>query len=80
MKKVDIWRWIERAVLIGALAGTLLSKRADKATYEVKLNILIENDAKQEIYIDNQNIINGKFIILYDHFITGPGARPTEGP
>jgi hypothetical protein len=79
MKKVDIWRWIERAVLIGAVAGTLLSKRADKATYETKLNTLIENDEKRTEYWNNQNTINGKFIILYDYFITG-GPGPTESP
>lgn len=74
------WQWIERGIyLISIIIGVLLFLRdeaKDDALIETKLNILIENDEKQETYIERQNEINGKFVILYDYFINSdkPGT------
>ena len=73
------WHWIERAVwVIGIIVTVLVSYKSNAkkdAIIETQLNILIKNDEKQETYINRQNEINGKFLILYDHFIHGgPGT------
>jgi len=73
------WTWIERAVwALGIIITVLVSYKSNAkkdAIIETQLNILIESDEKQETYIERQNEINGKFLILYDYFIHGgPGA------
>ena len=63
------------ATLVVAVLLWWRDEAKDQAVLETKLNVLIENDEKQEEYIDRQNEINGKFLILYDYFITGPGTE-----
>ena len=75
MKQADIWRWVERGISILAILAMFVAWRVDQAQWKTIVNNLIENDEKQEEYIKNQNEINGKFLILYDYFISGAGAE-----
>ena len=75
MKQPDIWRWVERGISLLAIMGMFVAWRVDQAQWKTTVNNLIDNDEKQESYIKNQNEINGKFIILYDYFISGAGAE-----
>lgn len=53
-----------------------VSWRIDQAKWKTTVDGLIKSDEKQTQYIENQNEINGKFLILYDYFIVG--SRQTE--
>lgn len=81
MKK-ESWTWIERAVwALGIIITVLVSYKSNAkkdAIIETQLNILIESDGKQETYIERQNEINGKFLILYDYFISGSTGTGEE--
>lgn len=63
MKKIDVWRWVERLVLLGSIAGLWINNKIDKATWrtkvEIQLETLIKSDEKKTNYWDNQNEING---------------------
>lgn len=81
MKKTDLWRWIERGLSIAAILSMFIAWRVDQAKWKITVESLIESDEKQETYIQRQNEINGKFLILYDYFINGSGgdgAGPAE--
>ena len=82
MKKADVWRWVERGISIAAIVSMFIAWRVDQAKWKVTVNALIQSDERQKEYMENQNEINGKFIILYDYFITGAGAAGAgeEGP
>ena len=67
----DIWRWVERGISIAAIVTMFIGWRVDQAKWKMTVNSLIKSDEKQTEYISNQNEINGKFLILYDYFITG---------
>jgi hypothetical protein len=62
MKKEEIWRWIERLVLVGTILGMLLNNKLKDAVWktevDMKLETLIENDEKQEKRMSNENDIN----------------------
>lgn len=80
MKKVDIWRWIERIVLIGTIIGMLFKYEIKDAVWkaEIKkdLEILKENDEDQENYWENQLKFNTG---VNDYFrLNSSGARPSE--
>ena len=74
------WRWIERGVSIAAIVGMFIAWRVDQAKWNITVEGLIKSDEKQTEYIENQNEINGKFIILYDYFIHGGAGAEEEGP
>lgn len=78
MKKTDIWRWVERFISLSIIIGMFTAWRVDQATWKVTIKNLVESDEKQETYIQNQNEINGKFLILYDYFITGSTGAGAE--
>lgn len=72
------WRWVERAISILAIISMFVAWRVDQAKWKTTVDNLIDNDEKQEEYIKNQNEINGKFIILYDYFISGSDPEDTD--
>ena len=74
MKK-DIWRWVERSISLAAIVSMFIAWRVDQAKWKVTVEGLIKSDEKQTMYIENQNEINGKFIILYDYFINGNNSE-----
>jgi hypothetical protein len=78
-KKTDIWRWIERGLSLLAIVSMFVAWRVDQAKWKVTVDNLIRNDEKQQTYIDTQNEINGKFLILYDYFIAGGAGTPGTG-
>jgi hypothetical protein len=79
MKKTDIWRWIERIISIAAILYLVIDNVTLRTTLKITLENVVKNDEKQNEYIQRQNEINGKFIILYDRFIpTGTGATEEE--
>ena len=75
MKKTDLWRWIERILSIAAIVSMFVAWRVDQAKWKVTVESLVESDEKQETYIQRQNEINGKFLILYDFFIKDKEAE-----
>jgi len=77
MKK-DYWRWIERGISVAAIAGMFITWQVDRAKWSTKLDILIKNDEKREAYWNNQNTINGKFVMLYDYFIKSGAGEETN--
>lgn len=74
----DKWKWIERGISIILLLGMFVSWRIDQAKWKTIVEGLIKSDEKQTQYIENQNEINGKFLILYDYFIIGSGQAKEE--
>ncbi len=72
----DKWKWIERGISIILLIGMFVSWRIDQTKWKTTVEGLIKSDEKQTQYIENQNEINGKFLILYDYFIVG--SRQTK--
>ena len=82
MKKVDIWRWVERIIALGSIVYLISSNAELRATLKNTVEQIKENDAKQDEYIDRQNEINGKWLMLYDYFIApsaGTDQEETEG-
>jgi len=82
-KKMDIWRWVERIIALGSLVYLLTSNVQLRTTLNITVEQIKENDEVQDKYIERQNEINGKWLILYDYFIA-PGAgsgteEETEG-
>ena len=75
MKQPDIWRWVERIGSLITVLGLGVALIVTTTRYRVITEQIKENDEKQDEYIKNQNEINGKFIILYDYFISGAGAE-----
>ena len=67
------WKWLERGVSIILIIGMFIAWRVDQAKWKTTVEGLIKTDEKQTEYIERQNEINGKFIILYDYFIAGAG-------
>ncbi len=85
MKKTDIWRWIERVILIGTIVGIYVSKRVDKAKmnfereqWRTTINNLIENDKIQDEFIINQGKINEKSNLVFDLFLQRWGISGTS--
>ena len=62
MKKSDIWRLVERAVLVGTILGMFYKNNLKEAVWKAEVNIqlktLLSNDEKQETRMSNQNDIN----------------------
>lgn len=83
MKKIDVWKWAQRIAVLAGLLYLGIDNIILRTTINNKLENIITNDKTQNEYIQNQNEINGKFIILYDYFITGstrPRAEEEENP
>jgi hypothetical protein len=78
MKKVDIWRWVERVIALSSIAYLLISNGELRATLKNTVEQIKQNDAKQDEYIDRQNEINGKWLMLYDYFIAPSAGAGTE--
>ena len=74
------WKWVERGISIAVILSMFIAWRVDQAKWKVTVEGLIKSDEKQTEYINRQNEINGKFIILYDYFIAGTGAEEKETP
>jgi hypothetical protein len=70
--KADVWKWIERGILIAGIVGMFLAWQRDRAEWKTRLDILIENDEKRTEYWNKQNEINGR-IILYMQ-LANPGT------
>jgi hypothetical protein len=79
-KKVDVWRWIERAVLVGGIIGMYFKDEVKDAVWkaEVKkdLEVLKKNDEKQEEYWENNLEWTGTVNEFIRNSINSP--RPTE--
>lgn len=75
--KENIWKSISIGTVI-----TLLVLLGDnirlRTTIMNKLDTLIEHDEKQEQRWENQILINGQWITLYDYFIPPVGAGAEE--
>ena len=69
------WTWVERGISIAVILSMFIAWRVDQAKWKVTVESLIKSDEKQTEYINRQNEINGKFIILYDYFIAGTGSE-----
>lgn len=84
-KEIDIWRWIERLVLLGTIAGVWYHNKIDKVTWRAKVDInmehLIQSDAKREGYWTNQLEFNGTVneYIRNSNHSSGPTQEETEG-
>ena len=78
MKKTDLWRWFERILSIAAIVSMFVAWRVDQAKWKVIVESLVKSDEKQEEYIQRQNEINGRFLILYDYFVTGSAGAGAE--
>lgn len=85
MKKIDIWRWIERVILIGGIVGLYVSKKVDKAKmsfereqWRTTINNLTENDKIQDEFIINQGKINEKSNLVFDLFLQHWGISGTS--
>lgn len=77
-KKVDIWRWVERVIAIASIAYLLVSNAELRTTLKNTLEQIKDNDERQDEYIDRQNEINGKWLMLYDYFIAPSAGAGTE--
>lgn len=79
-KEVDVWRWIERLVLIGGIIGMWVSNKVSEATFrtEVKMDLqyLKKNDEKQEGYWEDQLEWSGTVNEFIRNSINT--SRPTE--
>ena len=73
MKKPDVWRWVERGVLIAGIVGMFVAWQSDRAVFKSQLQTLIKNDTEREKYWNRQNEINGR-IIEYMRHDSGAGT------
>lgn len=66
MKKTDIWRWVERLIMVGTILGMIYKFGIKDAVWRTEVNMkletLIKNDEKQEQRMSNQNDINGSLL------------------
>lgn len=74
----DVWKWIERIISIGTIIGLLVATIVSNRELKTTVRENKEYNEKVQTYIDNQNVINGKFDAVFNIVIGWAGGTPQK--